>query len=100
MPGRQLPITQLVGGSSVQRLLQAPQLFLSVLRSTQPPVAGHLVWPAGQSPAQVPAMQRPEAHTFRQAPQFIGSLRRFTQVVPHIVWLGGQGATQAPARQT
>jgi hypothetical protein len=94
----QLPMRQTC--SSGQTRLHWPQLLRLFCRFTHWRRGGQITWPSGQAPAQLPAMQRPDAQTFRHSPQLLGSLRRFTHMFPHMVWLSGHGDWQAPLRQT
>jgi hypothetical protein len=70
----------------VQGKLQAPQLLMSLLVSTQLPLQS--VEPEGQPNTQVPAAhESPVAQALPQLPQFIGSVLVFTHALPH--WVSG-----------
>jgi hypothetical protein len=90
------------GSAPEQRSPQVPQFRVSLVTSTQlpnpPKWPAHCVSPVGH--AQVPSVQRtPPAHAVPQAPQFLLSVDRSTQVVPQSVSPVSQVPLHAPATQ-
>jgi hypothetical protein len=89
----------ITNGSAVQSLLQVPQWWASLVRSTH--VLPQSVVPPVQRTVHCPFEQTsPVPHLWPHTPQLLGSLGSMTQALLQLVSPAAQVVTQWPCEQT